>query len=256
MRNLIRMDLYRMGKTAGCRVCLLITLILSLIYTPMSRLLYQLAKMFAPSDVQPFMTELPLSGILNSPFPVLGLMLSLLSACYFFYGDLESGYIKNIAGQMPKKGYTVLSKFLCVIPHHLVFMAAGILGNVIGTVFFCRISPDAQVGAALLNLPIRLLLLLAMSALLLLVTVPLRSKSFGLVLAVLMGTGLMFLLYMGVDSGLDRLGVHGFNLESYMPDQLIGAEKPNIARCLAVGAGWIAVLLPLSMYLFDRRDIK
>ena len=257
MNNLIRMDLYRMRKLVSFKVCLLITFVLALGQTPLLKVMADLARSLDPSaNITPVPAAVALSGILNSPFSFLGGMLSLLSISFFYYGDLEFGYIKNIAGQMPKKGYTVLSKFLCSIPHHLLFMLAGVIGSALGSLMIQRITLDDQVVPAILYLLLKLLLIMGVSSVLLLAVAAFRSKSLGLVLAVLFGTGMASLIYSGINSGLSALGIKSFDFGAYMPDTLMGLSKPDVLTSLLVSAGFIAVFLLLSIRIFDKKDIK
>ncbi|MBP5726012.1 MAG: hypothetical protein J6Y48_02940, partial [Clostridia bacterium] len=146
MGKLIRMDLYRMLKSKSFLVCLTIAFVLALVNAPVAKLMYTLANSLSSDINETFPAEVNLSGVLSDPFPMMGLMLALLSLCFFFYADVENGYIKNIAGQMPMKGFTVLSKFTASAVHNLYFAAAGIIGNLIGTILVQRIVMDAGVA--------------------------------------------------------------------------------------------------------------
>ena len=217
MANLLRMDLYRMRKAKSFWICLGIAFAL-----------------------------LMLNG-----------MLCLLSACSFFYADMENGYIKNIAGQMPRRGFTVLSKYLAILPHNLLFMVAGIIGNLIGTVLFQQILLDGDILDAAVTFLMKVLLMQSICAILLMVTASFQNKSLGTVIAVLMGLGLMSLVYMMIDTGLDQLFQNkGFSVSDYMPDQLLGQLKPPVLDSILVSAATTALFLPLSVHVFDRRDVK
>lgn len=257
MNNLIRMDLYRMRKLLSFKVCLLIAFLTALGQMPLLKVMTDLARSFDPSaNIVPIPAAAALSEIINSPFAMLGGMLALLSVSFFYYGDLEFGYVKNIAGQMPKKGYTVLSKFLCTIPHHLLFMLVGVAGNLLGSLMIQRLTVDGQVVSAVLYLLLKLLLIMGISAVLLLAIAAFRSKSLGLVLAVLFGSGMTSLVYGGINSGLSALGIKGFDIGAYMPDTLMGQAKPDVILSLLISAGFIAVFLLLTIRIFDKRDIK
>ena len=141
------------------------------------------------------------------------LMLLLISLCFFFYADMENGYIKNIAGQMPMKGFTVLSKFIAAGVHNIIFAAAGIIGNLIGTLLVWPIIMDVSVPELFRVLFLRLLLVHSICATLLQVVTTFRSKAFGMVLAVLYGLGLTGLIYAGI--GLEEIYLRTMTLEEY-----------------------------------------
>ena len=183
MGKLIRMDLYRMLKAKSFMVCLIIAFVLALANMPLAKLLFALARSLSPEINETFMAQVSLSAILSEPFPMISLMLLLISLCFFFYADMENGYIKNIAGQMPMKGFTVLSKFMAAIVHNVIFAAAGIIGNLIGNVIVRRIIPDVNVLESIRVLVLQIMLVQSLCAILLLAVTTLRSKSLGMILA-------------------------------------------------------------------------
>ena len=256
MANLLRMDLYRMRKAKSFWICLGIAFTLALLQTPLAWGLSMVGRMLS-AEALPFPTTAQMSNILRDPFLMLNGMLCLLSACSFFYADMENGYIKNIAGQMPRRGFTVLSKYLAILPHNLMFMAAGIIGNLIGTVLFQQILLDGDILDAAVTFLMKLLLIQNICAILLLVTASFQNKSLGTVLAVLMGLGLLYVVYSMIDSGINQLWQNkGFAIADYMPDQLLSRPKPPVLDSILVSAVTTAIFLPLSIRVFDRRDVK
>ncbi len=256
MINLIRMNLYRMTKNRTFWVCLILASVCALAQTPFAWILYKVGSMLSGETIT-FPDKAMLSEIIAKPFPLLNAMLAMLSVCAFFYADVESGYIKNIAGQMPQKGFSVLSKFIAVMPHNLLFMLAGVIGNLIGTVIFQRIVADADTLESVGVFFLRFLLFQSLCAVLLLVTFTLRSKSMGSVLAVLLGTGILMLAYIGIESGIEQLfGLESVSISKYMPDQLLGADSPKALTAILSAAVTTVVFLLPAINIFDRRDVK
>ena len=70
----------------------------------------------------------------------------------------------------------------------------------------------------------------------------------------------MGLAYMGINSGLDALGVKGFNIMEFVPSQLLNnASAVNgelVANAVIVGAAVIVLFYILTVILFKRRDIR
>lgn len=257
MGNLLRMDLYRMWRAKSFKVCLILAFAVGLGETPLAKLLVDLGKLFGSGAEAVLPKETGLSSMIASPLNGLTSMLVMLSVVFFFYADMENGYIKNIAGQMPKKGYSILSRFLAVIPHNLVFMVAALVGNVIGTCIFIRIVPDDQILSAVFTFLLKLVLLQSICSLLVLVTSSLRNKALGVLLAVLIGLQAMNLIYLGIDKGLQTiLGNPSFSVIPYMPDMLMMQARPDTVRALASAAVTAAIFLPLAIRVFDRRDVK
>lgn len=256
MGKLIRMDLYRMLKSKTFLVCLSVAFVLALANALVAKLMYTLANSLSSEINETFAAEVNLSDLLSDPFPMMGLMLALLSLCFFFYADVENGYIKNIAGRMPMKGFTILSKFVASGVHNLIFAAAGIIGNLIGTVLVQRIVMDANVLDSIRVLALKLLLAQSLCAMLVLVVSTFRSKSLGMILAVLFGMGLTSLIYMGINECLKPLFGEGTDISKIMPDTVMNETPLGTPKALAVAIVAGAVFLLPAIRIFDRKDVK
>ena len=257
MADLFRMDLYRMRKARAFIICLILAFVMALADAPLGKLMITLAKMIAPESTETFVLNTSLSQIIANPFPMMNLMIILLSLCSFFYADQENGYVKNIAGQVPMKGLTILSKFLAALVHNLIFIAVGIIGNLIGSLIVMKVTMDsASLLTSLRDLGLKLLLLQSMAAILLLVVSSLRLKSVGYILAVLFGLGMTSLVYTGINEGLGHLLNTTVNIIPYMPDSAMSMVSVDPLRSLLVAVAWGAVFLILAIRIFDRRDVK
>ena len=254
MGNLIRMDLYRMWKTRPFYICLILYAVLALVGAPLEKVLFMLAGSLSNAA---FETTRDIAGIISNPFPMMGLMLILISVCFFFYADVENGYIKNIAGQMPMKGFTILSKFAAAFVHNLVFIVTGIVGNIIGQLLVRQIVADGNIADSFRLLFLQLFLVQSLCAILLLVISTFRSKSLGMILAVLFGLGLTSLLYLAINSGLSQLfGGKEINISEYMPDSVMGERPLDTVKAILVAAVTTGIFLPLAIRIFDRKDVK
>lgn len=256
MGKLIRMDLYRMLRSASFLVCILLAFAVALGYAPFGKLMYTLARSLTGEVGEPFAAEVNLSEIIGDPFLMINLMLALISLCHFFYADVENGYIKNIAGQMPMKGFTVLSKFIAAFVHNVLFAAAGIIGNLIGSLLVQRVAVDAGVPDSIRVLVLKLLLVQSLCALLLLAVSTFGSKSLGMILAVLFGLQLTSLIYLGINEGLRQLFGPDTDISEYMPDVVMSEKPLETLKALAVAVVWGAVFLIPAIRIFDRKDVK
>ncbi len=256
MGNLIRMDLYRMRKAKSFWVYLILVFVFSLAVTPLSRLMISLSRMMS-IEAPAFPETVKLSAFFADPFSLLNALLIMLSVCGFYYADMESGYIKNIAGQMPRKSWVIMSRYLASILHNLLFMLVGVAGYLLGTLPFQRIVADAGLADGIMVFLLKLLVLQSICAILLLTAAVFRNKALGMILAVLMGMGLLSLIYMGIDSALNQLFPQkGFNIADYMPDQLLGKQRPDTVTCLAVSCVCFLVFLIPALRVFDKKEVK
>ena len=62
----------------------------------------------------------------------------------------------------------------------------------------------------------------------------------------------MWLIYSALNSGLEKI-FKGANIIPYMPDQVIRESKPDAVRGFLVAAVTIAVFLPVSIRVFDKK---
>ena len=73
----------------------------------------------------------------------------------------------------------------------------------------------------------------------------------------LLGTGLMVLVYSAITEGINQvLHLKGFSLSNYMPDQLLLDPTGDTLTSILSAAVTTAIFLPLSIRIFDRRDVK
>jgi len=256
MGNLIRMDLFRLRKIKGFWICLILAFLMAAAMTPLGRLLVFVSK-FIEDTGETFPATANLSAILMDTYPLLNVMLAMLSASAFFYMDIENGYIKNIAGQMPQKGYTILSKFIAIIPHNILFAVVGIGGKLIGSLIFQKIIVDGDVTKGIVTVLLKILLLQSLCAILLLAGATIGSKSLAVVVSVVMGLGLTSILYLGVDSLLGQLFKNKTWLVSdYTPDMLLSNQSPDVLVSVLSAVITIVIFLLPAIKIFDKKDIK
>lgn len=258
MTNLIKMDLHRMFKARSFKVCLILAVLSGFIGMPVLKLTAMILKLIpGAGNIAGLVPEsVTLSSLISEPLPVINCFLLMLSACYFFYADIEHGYVKNIAGQMPKRGYAILSRYIALILHNIIFIAAGIAANTIGHVLFVKIEADKDILKTIGSLGIRFLLLMGLCAILMLITTSLRSKTFGIVLSVVFSGQMTNLIYMSIDTAILMGLKKTVSIEKYMPDSLMWEVSPKLMPALAVAAVTIIVFLLLAVRIFDRRDVK
>ncbi len=192
----------------------------------------------------------------------------------FCYADIQHGYIKNIAGQLPSRGHTIVSKFIVTQFATLVFYAVTIVANTAGQLiigqhikFDMFISggedePDKYFTLlqALGEFAVKWLLLSGLCALVLLLTTGVGSNVAGTIIAVLCGAGFTGLAYAGITAGINKLfKLKNFDLSDYMPDSLYRTgllEEGCMFRAIIVALIAIFVLLLATTTLYNKRDIK
>lgn len=135
MGNLIKMDFYRMFRSKAFIISNIVIFGLNIIGKLIELVMFNLAKGLVEESEQAEMvynyTENLSSIFINPLWLSMMIIVILISAVTFSYADIANGFIKNIAGQVNHKGHTVISKFLVLCVHNLVFLCVGVLGKVV-----------------------------------------------------------------------------------------------------------------------------
>ena len=243
MGRIIKMDLYRLRTSKSFWVSLIIVFL--------TGALLSISPLFFSKDYSVTLTE-----IIGMPIDDVIISVLYISVFIFFYADLSNGFIKNIAGQIPKKGLTAASKFIVIIFHNLIFFAVGFLAKLVGSIPFLTFAGNYLY--AFTYLLMRFLLVLAMCTMILFATTALRSKTFGTVLGVMFGVGGFSLIYMMLDTMIQNF-YKGLKLEDYSPSSINPSTIHTAAdgfRVFAVGIVFTVVFLILSIKVVNKRDVK
>ena len=286
MGNVIRMDLYRLRKALSFKICLIIVFLLNALDGPITKIIFNIGKSFLEkSDDPEAQKSLAEMGEWSKDFYVGNLIagqlgtictaIFLLCIVYFCYADIQHGYIKNIAGQLPSRGHTIISKFVVIQITTFVFYAATIAGTVIGNVIIGQNlkfelfykgdedTPDKTFTMlqAFGEFAVKWLLLAGLCALILLLTTGIGSNVAGTIVAVLCGAGFTGLAYMGISAGINKLFKfkEDFELSNYMPDSLYRTnlnDEGCMLRALIVGIITVVLLLYFTTKLYNKKDIK
>lgn len=255
MSKLIKMELYKLRTSKLFIILLIIFAVLNAVIIAGTSIV-----MKAIPDA-PVMS-MALSDAFVSPFNAgILMMFMFISAVSFLYLDFSDGYIKNIAGQLPNRGGIVTAKYVAVTVHNLIFFLAGVLSSLIGGALSGLVIDTENLGAAVATFCIKWLLAMGISALLMFFAVGLRSKIFGVILAVMIPLSALSLLYMGINALVSNfLKVEGFSLNDYMPDALLGSvnavENSLVANGIIAAIVCIVLFYILTYITFKKKDIK
>ena len=254
--KLIKTELYKLMTT---KMFYILNAVIFGVNIVLNAFLPTVAKMVLPENMVP---EIKLSEAVASPFSLdLMMIMVFISAASFLYIDFGNGYIKNIAGQLKNRGRMVFAKYIVIAVHNLIFFAVGVISNVIGSAASGYFRIDDQLAGAVETLLLKWLLSMAICALLMLIAMGMRSKSFAIIMAVLLGLNALSLLYLGLDTAINNVfGLSSVAIEHFMPDSLLITVNAitglHIWNAIIVSAIWIAVCVTLSYITFKKRDIQ
>jgi len=283
MGNVIKMDFYRLVKSLSFKICLGIVFLLSVADGPLSKIIYNVGRTIAEhadddgktlKEIGEWVNDVHVGNIIANQMGIIATAVFLLCVVWFSYADIQHGYIKNIAGQLPSRGHTIVSKFVVIQASAVLFYLVDIIGQIIGYVvsgFDLKFDVlyKGEDGAAdkvfsfassFAELGIKLLLLSGVCALVLLLTTGVGSNVAGTIVAVLCGAGFAGLAYSGITAGINKLfKLEDFDLGNYMPDSLYRTnllEEGRMLTGLIVGVIAVVVLMYFTTTLYNKKDIK
>ncbi len=259
MRNILHMDLYRLRKSKFFIGCLIFVFGFSMIISLVTPLLTQ-----AVSDLAGVSLGGPaainFSEILSNPFVMFIPLVIFISAVSFSYLDFSGGYIKTIAGLARRRIDLITSKFIVIALHNLLLMLAALIGCTLSAVIVRPIVFDAAIMAGIGDFFLKWLLVTAGTSILLFFTNGVKVKALGIIAGVLIGSGMLSLAYLGINSAVSATGIQGFDIMQYMPSQLMNtASVVNgtlVANAVIAGFVVLALFYTLTVILFQKRDIK
>jgi ABC-type transport system involved in multi-copper enzyme maturation permease subunit len=274
MFNLIKMDFYRLFHSKVFRVGIIVAAILAFLGMLLNLGVIEIIKLASnPNDPESIATM----GIL---FPVLAwiegvdfadviftgagtaaLFVSCMMISTFIGAEQSCGYTKNIAGQLPNRGITVISKFIvtCFIQLVilLVFVGVSILCAVL---FFSSYIKTYSIGVLIGGLALRFFLYCAMTAVLLFFCTLTKSNAVSMVIGAIFGIGVTGIVYWAA-SGLLKMINITLDIAKLMPDGINGLINVYsigglVVRAIIIGVIFISALLTASVLLFKNRDVK
>ncbi len=272
MGKVIRSDLFRLFKMKSFYIVFVLVALLNLAVGPLTKLMYNLGRMLAGSDEKAlaelgsFMKEIKFFNVLNGPLGRVDTVIILLLVIWFAYADLAHGYIKNIAGQLSKKGNIVVSKLAVSGMIITIMMIAATVFQTVGYMLIVKVDFTSDLADAAILFCVRWLCLLAVCSVLLLVVVGAHSQTGGAVVSVVMGAGFLSLAYLGINTGINKLfKLDGFDIGEYMPDSVFHSaltlkdsnsiDTELVLKGVITAAAIILVINPLTIRIFNKKDV-
>lgn len=290
MLNVIKMDLYRLSRSKSLKVGLIIALIISFAAVALSAALVAIMTMLQEADpslnegvaemgmifpVLAWTQGVDLAQITLTFSGVFSLGLSVIISAVFVTEEQITGYGKNYLGQLPDKGYSVVSKLVATsVIHMLVFLIYTLVSAGAGALLFSKYITGFAAGNLALTMSLRFLLYLAVNAIIVFLCLLTKSKSASMIIGVIIGVGASKAAYSGITSALTAIigriankpefefpavgGVIPDGVEEMLINQnfLFNPTAGLIVRAIAVSVIYIVVFTLLSVIVVRKRDVK
>ena len=274
MLNLIRMDLYRLLRSKTIRIGAIVALAIAFLGMLFNFGVIELLKItiqerpesaaewrgFLSAD---WMYGVDFADVVLTGTSALSLFLSCMLVASFVGAEQSCGYIKNVAGQLPNRGMTVVSKYIvtCIV-QIMVFVIYTIVSIICAFAFFKQYIIAYSIGALVCGLFLRILVFCAINAIVIFFCTFTKSHAIAMVVGAILGIGITRVLYAAV-SGLLGLLKIDIDVSKFSPDglnDLINVYElttSNIAvRIVIVSVIFIAVFVTSAAFVFNKRDVK
>ena len=181
-------------------------------------------------------------------------------AVMFATADIKSGYIKNIGGQVSQRGMLIASRAVALalftaitFAGIFVFQAAA---NMLA--FKCVVWGNWKeiIPYFLTELTLHYAFVLICMA----IAVIIKNNVISMTLSVCLTMNIMSIVYAFIDYVVNRKGLHNFSIYKYtvtgrMAMLPMNAGRDDVVSSMCVAVIFIIIMLSLSSYIFQKRDI-
>lgn len=174
--------------------------------------------------------------------------------------DFNSGYIKNIGGQVKNRAGLVAAKVVCVCLYTVctvgLFLAIQAIANRVILGYF----EWGAVDMLLKYLLIVTVLHIALAVICMAFAIIIRNNVVSIVLAVCMCFNLFAILYSAIDKVIEKIGIEDFRLVEYTVTGKISMLRMDLAAKDCLSAGIVAAVFfvaaaVIAGIVFRKKDI-
>lgn len=181
-------------------------------------------------------------------------------AVMFSTVDISSGYIKNIGGQVQKRGALIFSRSIALAFFTVLTMVGAFLFQAVANSIVFKDLEWGSSKAALSYLLTELALHYALVLICMTIAIIIKNNVISMVIAVCLTMNVMSIVYGLVNSAILKIGIQNFQIYKYtitgkmslLPMKPSGNES-LAAFCVAVV--FIIIMISLSSVVFQKRDI-
>ena len=181
-------------------------------------------------------------------------------AVMFATADIKSGYIKNIGGQVSQRGMLIVSRAVALALFTAITFAGIFVFQAAADMlaFKCVVWGNWKeiIPYFLTELTLHYAFVLICMA----VAVIIKNNVISMTLSVCLTMNIMSIVYAFIDYVVNRKGLHNFSIYKYtvtgrMAMLPMNAGREDVVSSMCVAAVFIIIMLSLSSYIFQKRDI-
>ncbi|MFQ9514426.1 MAG: ABC transporter permease subunit [Eubacterium sp.] len=280
MLNVIKMDFYRMLKTKSLYIVWIILALVTVFTTYLS------AEEFYDTEVQQESSQklqdtspdnmnlgitvtLPTEAsekvtvydiiFANIQGKAIGIFIAIF-AVIFSTADMNSGYIKNIGGQVARRSRLVWSKEISLFLFTILTIGIYIMVQMISNQIFFGYLKFGDVGALIRYLLVEVLLHFTLALICMAIAMLIRNNVVSMIIAICLCMNVLMILYSAIDNLLKNIAPKNFHIINYTVTGKISQMSMDFtnkegAAALVVGLIFIIVMSIVSSVMFEKRDI-
>lgn len=192
------------------------------------------------------------------------LLLIAIFAPLLVHAEQKKGYIKNIAGQIPRREMLALSKLPAVAVQVLMLLCIFCVTHVTASAFIFRGRLSfSSVGISLRTIGVQLLLHMSWGCLIALFVMASRSMAFSMVAGIFLSCGVFELIVGYLNRAIHAVipAAEQFDIRRYTLTYVTGALSNEstgrqIGGFLAVAAVYVIVSAAVSGIVYRKRDVR
>lgn len=182
----------------------------------------------------------------------------------FVNAEQKRGYIKNIAGQIPRREMLALSKLPAIAVQVLLLFAVFTIANLVsGAIIFRGRLTSGVTGAMFRALGMQYVLHVAWGCLIALLTMVTRSTAFAMTTGILLASGIVEMLIVYLNRVIQSVlpSAEQFNLMRYTLNYATEAMSAQstmrqIGGFLTLALVYIAASAVISGIVYHKRDVR
>lgn len=184
----------------------------------------------------------------------------IIFAVMFSTADIKSGYIKNIGGQVPRRGVLVVSKAVALALFTVITLAGIFLFQAAANMVVFKSVVWGDWKVIILYFLTQLVLNYAFVLICVAMAVIIKNNVVSMTLSVCLTMNMMSIIYDLISYAIYKIGIHNFDIYKYtitgkMTMLPMNVSTNDVVSSMCVAAAFIVIMLTLSSYIFQKRDI-
>lgn len=184
----------------------------------------------------------------------------IIFAVMFSTADIKSGYIKNIGGQVPRRGVLVVSKAVALALFTVITLAGIFLFQAAANMVVFKSVVWGDWKVIIPYFMTQLVLNYAFVLICVAMAVIIKNNVVSMTLSVCLTMNMMSIIYDLISYAIYKIGIHNFDIYKYtitgkMTMLPMNVSTNDVVSSMCVAAAFIVIMLTLSSYIFQKRDI-